>query len=69
VNRARSGATARTLRISSDPARHVEWLQRDIGLGFDALYLHDVGLEQERFVEVFGTDVLPKLRRGPPPAA
>jgi len=50
------------LRISIDPARHVEWLRRDVERGFDALYLHEVGPEQERFIDVFGREVLPELR-------
>ena len=50
------------VRISSDPARHVDWLRRDLARGFDALYLHEVGPDQERFVEVFGREVLPHLR-------
>jgi alkanesulfonate monooxygenase SsuD/methylene tetrahydromethanopterin reductase-like flavin-dependent oxidoreductase (luciferase family) len=50
------------VRISSDPGRHVEWLQRDVERGFDGLYLHEVGPEQERFVEKFGREVLPRLR-------
>ncbi len=50
------------VRISSDPGRHVDWLVRDLERGFDALYLHEVGPEQERFVEVFGREVLPRLR-------
>jgi coenzyme F420-dependent glucose-6-phosphate dehydrogenase len=50
------------VRISSDPARHAEWLSRDLQRGFDALYLHEVGPEQERFIEVFGREVLPRLR-------
>jgi probable non-F420 flavinoid oxidoreductase len=50
------------VRISSDPARHVEWLRADLGRGFSHLYLHEVGPEQERFIEVFGRDVLPALR-------
>jgi probable non-F420 flavinoid oxidoreductase len=50
------------VRISSDPGRHVEWLQRDIERGFDGLYLHEVGPEQERFVENFGREVLPRLK-------
>lgn len=50
------------VRISSDPTRHVEWLREDLEMGFEALYLHDVGPEQERFVEVFGREVLPALR-------
>jgi len=50
------------VRISSDPARHVDWLRRDLARGFDALYLHEVGPDQERFVDVFGREVLPHLR-------
>ncbi len=52
------------VRISSDPARHLEWLREDLAMGFDALYLHEVGPEQERFVDVFGREVLPALRGG-----
>ena len=50
------------VRISSDPGRHAEWLRRDIERGFERLYLHEVGREQERFIESFGRDVLPQLR-------
>jgi hypothetical protein len=50
------------VRISSDVGRHVEWLHRDLERGFDALYLHEVGPEQERFIETFGAEVLPRLR-------
>ncbi|HYI66220.1 MAG TPA: TIGR03885 family FMN-dependent LLM class oxidoreductase [Candidatus Limnocylindrales bacterium] len=51
------------VRISSDLERHVEWLRADLARGFDALYLHEVGAEQERSVEAFGREVLPELRR------
>ena len=50
------------VRISSDPGQHVDWLRGDVERGFEALYLHEVGPDQERFVEVFGRDVLPRLR-------
>jgi coenzyme F420-dependent glucose-6-phosphate dehydrogenase len=50
------------VRISADLGRHVEWLRAELARGFDALYLHEVGPEQERFVEVFGREVLPRLR-------
>jgi alkanesulfonate monooxygenase SsuD/methylene tetrahydromethanopterin reductase-like flavin-dependent oxidoreductase (luciferase family) len=50
------------VRISADPARHVEWLRRDVERGFEALYLHEVGPDQERFIDVFGREVLPQLR-------
>ncbi len=52
----------RVVRISSDPGRHADWLQRDLDRGFEALYLHEVGRDQERFVETFGRAVLPRLR-------
>jgi len=50
------------VRISADLGRHVEWLKGDLARGFDAIYLHEVGPEQERFVETFGRDVLSRLR-------
>ncbi|HEX2766153.1 MAG TPA: TIGR03885 family FMN-dependent LLM class oxidoreductase [Candidatus Limnocylindria bacterium] len=50
------------VRISADLDRHVEWLRGDLERGFDGLFLHEVGPEQERFVEVFGREVLPRLR-------
>jgi coenzyme F420-dependent glucose-6-phosphate dehydrogenase len=52
------------VRISSDLGRHLAWLEADLGRGFDALYLHEVGPEQERFVDAFGREVLPRLRAG-----
>ena len=50
------------VRISADAGRHVEWLRRDLDRGFDALFLHEVGPEQERSVDFLGREVLPRLR-------
>ena len=50
------------VRISADVGQHVDWLQRELDRGFSGLYLHEVGPEQERFVETFGREVLPRLR-------
>jgi hypothetical protein len=50
------------VRISADLGQQVTWLEADLARGFDALYLHEVGPEQERFVETFGREVLPRLR-------
>lgn len=50
------------VRVSADLGQHVAWLQRDLDRGFTGLYLHEVGPEQERFVESFGREVLPRLR-------
>ncbi len=51
------------IRISSDPKQHIEWLQQDIELGFDRIYVHNVNRDQERFIETFGEKVLPALQR------
>jgi coenzyme F420-dependent glucose-6-phosphate dehydrogenase len=50
------------VRISSNPERHVEWLRRDVERGFERLYLHEVGQDQDRFIETFAAEVLPQLR-------
>jgi probable non-F420 flavinoid oxidoreductase len=50
-----------TVLVSSDPARHLEVLHELAELGFDEIYLHHVGREQERFIDAFGEHVLPKL--------
>jgi probable non-F420 flavinoid oxidoreductase len=47
--------------VSSDPARHASWLHELIGLGFDEVYLHHVGQEQQEFIDAFGARVLPEL--------
>lgn len=57
----RPEAMHQAVRISADPARHAEWLNRYAGLGFDAIYLHHVGQEQSAFIDVFGEKVLPQL--------
>jgi len=49
------------VRISADPQQHIDWLQKDIELGFDELILHNVNREQQQFIEVFGEQVLPAL--------
>jgi coenzyme F420-dependent glucose-6-phosphate dehydrogenase len=49
------------IRISADPGRHLEWLAQDIELGFDRLYLHNVGRNQAAFIDAFGERVLPEL--------
>ena len=49
--------------ISADPDRHRAEIQRFLDLGFTQLYLHNVGRNQVEWLEVFGSDVLPKLTR------
>lgn len=51
------------IRISADVNEHIAWLQDDLSLGFDHLYLHNVNRDQHRFLEAFGDHVLPELKR------
>ena len=51
-----------SVRISHDLGRHREWLAEYADLGFDDLYLHHVGQQQEAFIDAFAEDVLPTLR-------
>jgi probable non-F420 flavinoid oxidoreductase len=53
--------------VSSDPARHVAWLEELSALGFDEINLHHVGQELDAFIEVFGEHVLPALADAPAP--
>jgi coenzyme F420-dependent glucose-6-phosphate dehydrogenase len=50
------------LYVSSDLSWHAQWLRRQIELGFDAIYLHHVGRNLERFIDHFGEHVLPALQ-------
>jgi coenzyme F420-dependent glucose-6-phosphate dehydrogenase len=47
--------------ISSDPDKHRAQIQKFLDLGFDQIYLHNVGRNQAEWIEVFGREVLPKL--------
>jgi probable non-F420 flavinoid oxidoreductase len=47
--------------VSSDTKQHAAWLAERIDLGFDRVYLHHVGQEQDAFLDAFGADVLPEL--------
>lgn len=49
------------VRISADPGRHIEWLQADRELGFSHLFVHNVGRNQQEFIDIFGDQVLPYI--------
>jgi coenzyme F420-dependent glucose-6-phosphate dehydrogenase len=49
--------------ISADPDKHRAEIQKYVDLGFDRIYLHNVGRNQREWIETFGADVLPKLVR------
>lgn len=49
--------------VSSDPEVHRARIQRYADLGFDRIYLHNVGRNQREWIDVFARDVLPKVTR------
>jgi len=48
--------------VSDDPDEVVERIGTYVDLGFDELLLHAPGPDQNRFLEQFGADVLPRMR-------
>lgn len=52
------------VRVSPRPEDHRRWLQEDLDMGFEQLYLHNVNRQQRQFIDDFGKRVLPELLRG-----
>jgi len=49
--------------VSSDPDEHVERVMAYARLGFRHLVFHAPGPDQKRFLELYGSEVLPRLRK------
>jgi G6PDH family F420-dependent oxidoreductase len=49
--------------ISSDLEAHLNEIQKFADMGFDKIYLHNVGRNQMEWIEAFGREVLPKITR------
>ena len=47
--------------ISADIEKHRQQIQKFVDLGFDQVYLHNVGRNQVEWIELFGREVLPKI--------
>jgi hypothetical protein len=41
--------------------RHLEAIQEYVDAGYDHVYVHQVGPDQEGFLEAYARDVLPRL--------
>jgi coenzyme F420-dependent glucose-6-phosphate dehydrogenase len=50
------------VRISSAPQQHIEWLKKDIDLGFETISLHNVNRDQQPFIDLFGEKILPAFQ-------
>lgn len=49
--------------VSDDPDEHVQQIQRYVDLGFRHLVFHAPGPDQARFIELYGEEIIPRLRR------
>jgi coenzyme F420-dependent glucose-6-phosphate dehydrogenase len=54
--------TASRFIVSTDPDEHVEAIGRYIDLGFTHLVFHAPGPDQEKFLRLYGAEILPRLR-------
>jgi coenzyme F420-dependent glucose-6-phosphate dehydrogenase len=48
--------------MSADLDEHLDHIQHYVDLGFDEVYVHNVGRNQEEFIRAYGERVIPKLR-------
>ncbi|WP_234661906.1 TIGR03557 family F420-dependent LLM class oxidoreductase [Agromyces marinus] len=48
--------------VSADLDVHRAHIQRHLDLGFDRIYVHNVGRNQAEFIEAFGREVIPAVR-------
>ena len=53
---------ANRMLISADLEEHTAEIQRFADMGFDEIYLHNVGRDQAAFIDAFSEKVLPNLR-------
>ena len=48
--------------VSTDPDEHVQRIKQYVDLGFNHLVFHAPGPDQARFLELYGEQILPRLR-------
>ena len=53
---------AKTFTCSADPEAHLKAIRTYIEAGYDHVYVHQVGPDQEEFFRFYEREVLPKLR-------
>jgi coenzyme F420-dependent glucose-6-phosphate dehydrogenase len=54
--------TASRFIVSTDPEEHVTAIRRYLDLGFNHLVFHAPGPDQDRFLRLYGDEILPRLR-------
>jgi len=49
--------------VSSDPDEHIEQLRPYVELGFNHLVFHSPTNDQARFLDLYGKEILPRIRK------
>jgi len=57
---------AETVVCGPDPERHVHAISQFVEAGFDHVYVHQIGPDQEQFLSFYARQVLPRLREAVP---
>ena len=52
---------AETVACGPDPDRHVEMIERFTDAGYDNVYVHQIGPDQEAFFDFYRREVLPRF--------
>jgi G6PDH family F420-dependent oxidoreductase len=55
-------ALAEKLALGPDPDRHVEAIQKFVDAGYDHVYVHQIGPDQDGFFDFYAKEVLPRLQ-------
>jgi hypothetical protein len=55
---------AKQVVCGPDIDRHLEAIQKYVDAGYDHVYVHQVGPDQEGFIEAYARDVLPRFSGG-----
>jgi coenzyme F420-dependent glucose-6-phosphate dehydrogenase len=61
VENVRPEDVGESVLCSADPARHLDKIQEFVDAGFDHVYVHQIGPEQDAFFDFYDKEVIPKL--------
>jgi coenzyme F420-dependent glucose-6-phosphate dehydrogenase len=61
VENVRPEDVAKSVLCSADPAEHLAKIQEFVDAGFDHVYIHQIGPEQDPFFDFYEKEVIPRL--------
>ena len=59
---------AESILCSPDPERHLERIQEYADAGYDHIYIHQIGPDQEGFIDFAARELLPRIGKTAEPA-